>query len=92
MWASSGSPAGARELAEPWSGALLVDGRELEPAERAAYCARIGYVPQNPYILAGSIAENVAFSQWGKPWDEARVLRASLKPRALWTAAWKPGS
>ncbi|WP_297045052.1 ABC transporter ATP-binding protein [uncultured Desulfovibrio sp.] len=63
-------------LAEPCSGALLVDGRELEPAERAAYCARIGYVPQNPYILAGSIAENVAFSQWGKPWDEARVLRA----------------
>lgn len=63
-------------LVEPCAGALLVDGRELSPAGRAAYCARIGYVPQNPYILAGSIAENVAFSQWGKPWDEARVLRA----------------
>lgn len=63
-------------LVEPSSGAFLVDGTPLSPQARAAYCARIGYVPQNPYILAGSIAENVAFSQWGKPWDEARVVRA----------------
>lgn len=63
-------------LVEPSSGELLVDGQSLTPAGRVAYCERIGYVPQNPYILGGSIAENVAFSQWGKPWDEERVLRA----------------
>ncbi|WP_241159403.1 MULTISPECIES: ABC transporter ATP-binding protein [unclassified Desulfovibrio] len=63
-------------LVEPSSGAFLVDGQPLSPEGRAAYCERIGYVPQNPYILAGSIAENVAFSQWGKPWDEERVVRA----------------
>jgi ABC-type multidrug transport system fused ATPase/permease subunit len=33
-------------------------------------------VPQNPYLLAGSLAENVAFSEWGKPYDEERVRRA----------------
>ena len=63
-------------LVEPATGVFLVDGATLSPAGRVAYCERIGYVPQNPYILSGSIAENVAFSQWGKPWDEERVLRA----------------
>lgn len=63
-------------LVEPTGGAFLVDGKPLSPAARVAYCECIGYVPQNPYILAGSIAENVAFSQWGKPWDEERVIRA----------------
>lgn len=63
-------------LVAPATGAFLVDGQTLEPAGLAAYCTRIGYVPQNPYILAGSIAENVAFSEWGKPWDEERVTRA----------------
>lgn len=63
-------------LVEPTGGAMLVDGRRLTPADHAAYCALVGYVPQNPYILAGTLAENVAFSQWGKPWDEDRVRRA----------------
>ena len=63
-------------LIEPTEGEMLVDGAALVVAEdRAAYCAQVGYVPQSPYILAGSLAENVAFSQWGKPWDEEKVLQ-----------------
>ncbi|MDR3358444.1 MAG: ATP-binding cassette domain-containing protein [Desulfovibrio sp.] len=60
-------------LVEPTSGAVLVDGLPLSPAGLAAYCLRVGYVPQTPYILAGTLAENVAFSRWGSPWDEERV-------------------
>jgi ABC-type multidrug transport system fused ATPase/permease subunit len=60
-------------LVEPTSGAMLVDGAPLSPSGLAAYCRHVGYVPQTPYILAGSLAENVAFSQWGRPWDEERV-------------------
>jgi ABC-type multidrug transport system fused ATPase/permease subunit len=60
-------------LVEPTSGRMLVDSKTLTPAGQAAYCLRVGYVPQTPYILGGSLAENVAFSQWGKPWDETRV-------------------
>lgn len=63
-------------LVEPTGGEMLVDGKPLTPADRAAYCAQVGYVPQRPYIMGGTIAENVAFSQWGKPWDEEKVLRA----------------
>jgi ABC-type multidrug transport system fused ATPase/permease subunit len=63
-------------LVQPTSGDFLVDGRSLTPAGLAAYSLQVGYVPQTPYILPGTLAENVAFSQWGKPWDEERVLRA----------------
>jgi ABC-type multidrug transport system fused ATPase/permease subunit len=63
-------------LARPTEGAVLADGRELEPAALEAYRLRVGYVPQSPYIMSGTLAENVAFSQWGKPWDEERVRAA----------------
>lgn len=63
-------------LVPPTKGEMLIDSKKLTPAEQAAYCRYIGYVPQTPYILSGSLAENVAFSQWGKPWDEEKVIRA----------------
>jgi ABC-type multidrug transport system fused ATPase/permease subunit len=63
-------------LVRPTCGDFLVDGRSLTLAELAAYSLLVGYVPQTPYILPGTLAENVAFSQWGQPWDEERVLRA----------------
>ncbi|MFA5166908.1 MAG: ABC transporter ATP-binding protein [Candidatus Omnitrophota bacterium] len=63
-------------LLEPTAGVMLVDGKSLSPGQREAYRLRVGYVPQNPYLMAGSLAENVAFSEWGKPYDEARVRLA----------------
>jgi ABC-type multidrug transport system fused ATPase/permease subunit len=62
-------------LVDPTSGRMLVDGKELTPSEQAAYRMHVGYVPQTPYILAGTLAENVAFSQWGRPWDDEKVER-----------------
>ena len=58
------------------AGQLLVDGRTLTPAQAAAFARSIGYVPQSPFLFAGTLAENIAFSQWGKPWDEQRVREA----------------
>jgi ABC-type multidrug transport system fused ATPase/permease subunit len=63
-------------LTQPSGGALLVDGLALTPPALAAYCLRVGYVPQSPYLMTGTLAENVAFSQWGKPWDEEKVRLA----------------
>ena len=57
-------------------GRFSVDGAVLNDAQLSAYCSRVGYVPQTPYIMGGTIAENVAFSQWGKPYDEERVWKA----------------
>lgn len=63
-------------LMEPTSGRLEVDGEPLTSARLAAYIMRVGYVPQLPYILSGTVAENVAFSQWGKPYDPDLVWKA----------------
>lgn len=63
-------------LLEPTSGRLLVNGKPMSAAELAAYRQHVGYVPQNPHLLAGSVAQNVAFSDWGKETDEERVRKA----------------
>lgn len=63
-------------LLQPTSGRVLVNGRPLDAAELAAYRRTIGYVPQNPYLIAGTVAQNVAFSDWGRPIDTERVRRA----------------
>lgn len=62
-------------LLEPTSGALFVDGQILTSARRGGWQSSIGYVPQTPFLLNASIAENVAFSQWGGKIDRERVLR-----------------
>lgn len=58
------------------SGEFLVDGECLTDARAAAFAMHIGYVPQSPFLFAGTLAENVAFSSWGKGWDERRILDA----------------
>jgi len=63
-------------LMQPTSGELKVDGKPLSPEGMSAYTTKVGYVPQAPYVMAGTVADNVAFSQWGKPWDEAKVKEA----------------
>jgi ABC-type multidrug transport system fused ATPase/permease subunit len=63
-------------LMEPAGGQMIVDGQELSPQRHAAYMHKIGYVAQAPYLMAGTLAQNVAFSQWGQPIDEARVRQA----------------
>ena len=66
-------------LVSPQSGCFLVDGRELSPAERAAYLRLIGFVPQSPLLLPGTVADNVAFSQWGEEYDRQAVEEACRK-------------
>jgi ABC-type multidrug transport system fused ATPase/permease subunit len=63
-------------LLRPTQGSLLVDDREMSPEFLAAYRRKIGYVPQNPYLLSGTVAENVTFSEWGRPPDEQRLRLA----------------
>ena len=63
-------------LVRPQAGRLLVDGRELSPAGRAAYLRRVGFVPQSPLLFGGTVADNVAFSRWGEKYDRAEVEEA----------------
>jgi ABC-type multidrug transport system fused ATPase/permease subunit len=63
-------------LAPPSTGEFLVDGKPLTPACREAYFRILGFVPQNPLILDGTLADNVAFGYGGSSRDETRVKRA----------------
>jgi ABC-type multidrug transport system fused ATPase/permease subunit len=69
-------------LAPPTAGEFLVDGRPLDPAAREAYFRILGFVPQNPLVLDGTLAQNVAFSAWTSPKDEAKVRRALARAAA----------
>jgi ATP-binding cassette, subfamily B, bacterial PglK len=57
---------------EPVSGQFLIDGAPLLKKNR--WQASIGYVPQNPYILDGTIAENIAFGVPPGDLDRKRVI------------------
>lgn len=45
----------------------------MDAGLRTGWMRGIGYVPQNPFLLNGSLAENIAFSQWGEEIDRDRV-------------------
>ncbi len=62
-------------LLEPTAGLLLVDGSPVDEEQLGQWSRNIGYVPQSPYLLDAGLAENVAFSQWGKPIDRSLVRR-----------------
>lgn len=69
-------------LLPPAGGSITVDGIPLPPERAAAFAMRIGYVAQMPFLFAGTLAENVAFSHWGEPWDETAV-RAACRQAAI---------
>lgn len=57
----------------PCSGEILVDGKEIGPANIKLWTKKIGYVPQNPYFYDGTLASNVAFGILEKAIDMDRV-------------------
>ena len=63
-------------LLQPTRGNLLVDEQEMTPELLSAYRRKIGYVPQNPYLMPGTVAANITFSEWDQPPDEERLRRA----------------
>ena len=45
------------------AGQILLDGRDLDEIPADERAARIGYLPQDPYLFSGSIAENISFGE-----------------------------
>ena len=48
---------------EPTAGEILIDGIRLCPGNRHAWYRIVGYVPQEIFIVNGSLAENIALGQ-----------------------------
>jgi ABC-type multidrug transport system fused ATPase/permease subunit len=60
-------------LIREMNGEVLVDGRPLTPADDWGWQSILGYVQQDPYLLDGTLAENVAFGEPPERIDRARV-------------------
>ncbi|EPE61239.1 ABC transporter, CydDC cysteine exporter (CydDC-E) family, permease/ATP-binding protein CydD [Exiguobacterium sp. S17] len=61
-------------LVKPDSGSVLVDGEPLESFTDTSWYGTIGYISQNPYLFAGSLAANIAL---GETADETDIMRAA---------------
>jgi ABC-type multidrug transport system fused ATPase/permease subunit len=66
-------------LHRPTEGQILVDGAPLGPEHMAAWRRTVGYVPQELFLLDGTIAQNIAF---GSDLDAQRVGDAARLAQA----------
>jgi ABC-type multidrug transport system fused ATPase/permease subunit len=64
-------------LRQPTSGAVTVNGIAQTDLDPAAWFARIGFVPQDPQLIEGTVADNIAFFRDGPTRDEI-VAAATL--------------
>lgn len=60
-------------LLSPTEGSIFVDATELESLQGTGWAKKIGYVPQACYLADGTLAQNIAFVDWGKTVDYNRV-------------------
>jgi len=68
-------------LLEPTSGAVYLDGKDLRSVDMQRWRTRIGLVQQEPLLMHGTVAENIA---WGEAApDVKRIREAALQAGAL---------
>lgn len=58
---------------EPTAGEIRIDGQKLTPANRSGWHERVGYVPQEIFIIEGTLADNIALGQ--SQADRAKVMQ-----------------
>lgn len=78
-------------LLEPTSGEVRVDGTPLRGEHRLAWVRSVGYVPQAPYILDGTLAENIAFSAQSVGIDMERVAACASMAAMDFVAEYEDG-
>ena len=64
-------------LLDPQEGALTVDGVPVGPANRRAWQATVGYVPQQIFLVDDTVAANIAFGVDPQKIDMEAVERAA---------------
>lgn len=57
---------------QPWAGEVVIDGRPRLDLLRHERALRVGYVPQNPILMPGTIADNITMFDASVPVEEIR--------------------
>jgi ATP-binding cassette subfamily B protein len=60
---------------EPTDGRITIDGHDLNDVTQASLRRQLGVVPQEGFLFAGTVAENIAFGRPGAAADE--IVRAA---------------
>ncbi|POM23139.1 putative ABC transporter ATP-binding protein [Actinomadura rubteroloni] len=72
----------AARFADPVAGAVLVDGCDLRTLDPAAYRRRLGYVPQEPFLFAGTVRDNIAYGDPGASDERVRAAARAVGAHA----------
>ena len=65
-------------LLKPKTGEIRVDGKALESYDESSWYGNIAYISQNPYLFAGTLADNIGLGE-------------AVEEEALWEAAAAAG-
>jgi ATP-binding cassette subfamily C protein CydD len=68
---------------QPDSGTITVDGRSLQDLPLAAWREQIAWVPQNPYLFHGTVAENIRLGRPDTTPDEVAWAAQQAHARAF---------
>jgi ATP-binding cassette subfamily B protein len=55
---------------DPTAGRVLIDGHDLRDVTLASLRRQLGVVPQEPFLFAGTIRDNISFARPGAPDDQ----------------------
>lgn len=76
----------------PNSGEIRIDGMRLTPDNRRTWQRMVGYVPQEVFIMEGTIAENIALGEDPGKADRSRMLSVLQQVRlAEWVQSLPDG-
>jgi len=64
-------------LLEPTSGSIAIDGEPLSRAKIPAWQSKVGYVPQDIFLLDESVRNNIAFAVPAADIDDSTVEKAA---------------
>ncbi|MEQ6901021.1 ABC transporter ATP-binding protein [Nocardioides sp. YIM 152588] len=67
-------------FADPREGAVLLDGTDVRELDWDSLRGSMGYVSQDVYLFAGTVAENIAY---GRPSASAEEIRAAAEAAAI---------
>ncbi len=59
-------------------GRILIDGRDIRSLDLDAYRSRVGYVPQDPFLFNGTVAENIRYGRPEAADEEVRYAASHL--------------
>lgn len=67
-------------LFDPWRGRVLVDGQDVREVSLASLRDAIAWVPQEPMLVPGSLADNIAYGKPGASREE--IIQAAVAANA----------